>query len=168
MMRVDKSGVTLYTFQTMHGDIGLLRNISFWCAFLAWFTAQFIKFVSASVRRRELDFRALVRLGGVPSSHSALVSALTVSVGLETGFGSPVFATTICFASIVMFDAQSVRRAAGLQARLLNQIVAELFKEHHLSEQKLVELLGHTPLEVLIGMAQGIFTALLIHAGWGF
>lgn len=123
---------------------------------LAWLIAQSIKFTRHGLRHQELDFRFFVSTGGMPSAHSAAVSALATSVGLRAGWDSPVFATAACFAIIVMFDAQSVRRAAGQQARILNQIVAELFQQHHLSTHKLAELLGHTRLEVGAGMLLGI------------
>ncbi len=140
-----------------------LNNLTLWCAILTWLIAQFLKFIFHYIKHRQVDFFVFVTAGGMPSSHSAVVSALATSVGLAEGFGGPLFALAFIFAVVVMFDAQSVRRAAGTQARLLNQIVAELFKEHHLSEQKLAELLGHTPYEVLLGMALGIITALLMH-----
>ncbi len=141
-----------------------LTNTTLWCALLTWLVAQFLKFIFNYINTREIDFYVFVSTGGMPSSHSAVVSALATSVGLEAGFGSPLFAVAFIFAAVVMFDAQSVRRAAGMQARLLNQIVEELVKEHHLPEEKLVELLGHTPYEVLFGMMLGILMALLMHA----
>jgi acid phosphatase family membrane protein YuiD len=115
-------------------------------------------------RTRRLDFRYLVSTGGMPSAHSALACGLAVSVGLQLGFGTPIFALALAFALITMFDASTVRRAAGLQARLLNEIIDELFKEHHFSERKLAELLGHTRIEVGMGMLVGIFSALLVNA----
>ena len=93
-----------------------------------------------------------------------MVSALALSVGLREGWSSTLFAVTLAFAIVVMFDAQSVRRAAGQQARLLNQIVQELFKEHHLSKQKLAEFLGHTRTEVFAGFLLGLATAAAVHA----
>jgi acid phosphatase family membrane protein YuiD len=116
------------------------------------------------VRTRRIDFSYLVSTGGMPSAHTALVWGLTTSVGLNGGFDSPFFATTLAFALIVSFDATTVRNAAGQQARLLNEMMDELFKEHHFSEQKLAELLGHTPLEVVMGMIMGILVALLVNA----
>ena len=83
-------------------------------------------------------------------------------LGIPTRLFTPIFVLSLTFAIIVMFDASTVRRAAGLQARLLNEIVDELFKEHHLSERKLAELLGHTRLEVFLGMIIGILVAMLI------
>lgn len=100
----------------------------------------------------------------MPSAHSAMASALATIVGIETGFGEPVFAVALAFSLVVMFDASTVRRAAGTQARLLNEMVDELFKEHHFSEKKLKELLGHTRLEVLLGMIMGILVAILAKA----
>ena len=150
----------------MTRDFELLRNITFWCCLTAWVMAQTLKFIFYLLKNRRLDFRVLVSLGGMPSAHSALAGALATSVGLREGFGSPVFALALCFALVVMFDAQSVRRAAGIQAQVLNRILEELFKEHHFSQRRLVELLGHTPLEVLLGMTMGIFISLALHAYW--
>jgi hypothetical protein len=144
----------------------VLLNSTVWVSLTAWSIAQAFKFLRHLRRTGEVEFRFFVSTGGMPSAHSAAVSALATSVGIRSGFGTPVFAVALCFAIIVMFDAQSVRRAAGQQARILNQIVQEIFKEHHLSTQKLAELLGHTRLEVFAGMALGIVTALLVHAIW--
>ena len=146
--------------------IGLFKNVCFWAPFLAWLCAQFTKMLCGFSRTRRLDFNYLVSTGGMPSAHSAMVSGLATSVGLTVGFGSASFAVSLAFALLVMFDASTVRRAAGLQARLLNQIVDELFKEHRLSEKKLAELLGHTRLEVGLGMLVGIFTAMLVSSLW--
>ena len=98
----------------------------------------------------------------MPSAHSAMVGGLATSVGMREGFGSTIFAVTFAFAVVVMFDASTVRRATGLQARLLNQIIDEVFKNHHLSAQKLIEILGHTRLEVGAGLDVGIAIGTLI------
>lgn len=137
-------------------------HITLWAGVAGWTVAQLTKMLICLVQSRRLDFRYLASTGGMPSAHSSLVSSLTTAVGLTEGFNTPLFAISFVFASVVMFDAQTVRAAAGRQARLLNQIVDELFKEHHLSETKLKELLGHTRLEVFFGMLTGIFTALAI------
>jgi len=105
----------------------------------------------------------MTALGGMPSAHSAMVSGLATAVGIQNGFGSTLFAITFAFASIVMFDASTVRRATGLQARLLNQIVDEIFKHHHLSAQKLKEILGHTRTEVFAGMLVGIASGIIVN-----
>jgi acid phosphatase family membrane protein YuiD len=138
-------------------------NPSFWSPLLSWFAAQVIKVALNFRVSRQVDFRYLSSLGGMPSAHSATVSALAMSVGINAGFGSQVFMSTFVVALIVMFDASTVRRAAGLQASLLNDIVKELFKEHHFSERKLVELLGHTRLEVFIGLILGVTMAILVN-----
>ena len=149
---------------TSSGAAGSMGNITIWCALAAWVVAQAIKFSRHLIQHRAVDFRFFVSTGGMPSAHSAMVSALATSIGLREGAGSPLFAVTLAFALVVMFDAQSVRRAAGQQARLLNQLVQELFKEHHLSKQKLAEFLGHTRTEVFVGLLLGVATALGVHA----
>lgn len=142
--------------------LDIARNVCFWSAFFAWMTAQFTKMLCSFVKTRRLDFSYIVSTGGMPSAHSAMVSGLATAVGLTLGFVSPAFSISLGLALIVMFDASTVRRAAGLQARLLNEIVDELFKAHHLSERKLKELLGHTRLEVFMGMIVGILVALIV------
>jgi acid phosphatase family membrane protein YuiD len=137
-------------------------HISLWAGVAGWLVAQLTKMVICLVQSRRLDFRYLASTGGMPSAHSSLVSALTTAIGMTEGIASPLFAISFVFASVVMFDAQTVRAAAGKQARLLNQIVDELFQEHHLSEVKLKELLGHTRLEVFFGMLTGIFSAIAL------
>ena len=135
-------------------------NVALWAGVAGWTVAQLTKMLICLVQSRRLDFRYLASTGGMPSAHTSLVCALTTAIGLTEGFSSPLFAMSFIFSSLVMFDAQSVRAAAGKQARLLNQMVEELFKEHHLSETKLKELLGHTRLEVFFGMLTGITTTL--------
>ncbi len=133
-------------------------------ALTAWTLAQAIKVGRGLWRQGRMDFRLLFSTGGMPSAHTAMVAALATSIGLVEGFGSSLFALAAVFAAVVMFDAQSVRHAAGQQARLLNQIVEELFKNHRLSEHKLAELLGHTRLEVLAGLMMGALVAFAVRA----
>jgi acid phosphatase family membrane protein YuiD len=137
-------------------------HIAFWAGAAGWLVAQSTKMIICLVQSRRLDFRYLVSTGGMPSAHSALASAVATTMGMTEGFSSPLFTLSFFFAAIVMFDAQTVRAAAGKQARLLNQIVDELFKEHHFSDVKLKELLGHTRLEVFFGMLTGIVSALAL------
>lgn len=141
----------------------MFRTPCFWSPFFAWTLAQTIKMLFGYARTRRLDFSYIVSTGGMPSAHSAFATSLATATGLVAGFKAPVFTLSLAFAMVVMFDASTVRRAAGLQARLLNEIVDELFKEHHLSERKLKELLGHTRLEVFMGMMLGIFTAIIVY-----
>lgn len=110
--------------------------------------------------------RYLVSTGGMPSAHSALVMGLSTTVGLVEGFGSAVYGVALGFAVVVMFDASTVRRAAGMQARIINEMIKEMFKDHHFSENKLKELLGHTRFEVFMGMVVGILTGMLVYTSW--
>ena len=138
----------------------------FWSAFCGWTLAQCIKMAADLQRTGRLDLSYLVSTGGMPSAHSALVSALATSFGLTEGFGAPVTMLAVCMAGITMFDAAGVRNAAGHQARILNRLLDELFHEHRLNETRLKELLGHTRLEVFVGMLTGILTALLVVSLW--
>ncbi len=148
----------------MHGNVGeLFRNPTFWSAAAAWTVASGIKILIHLRRTGRIDFRYLTSLGGMPSAHSAMVMGLATSVGLCEGFDSQVFAVALAFAIIVMFDASTVRRASGLQARLLNQIVEEAFQQHHLSKRKLKEILGHTRKEVFAGLLVGILTGIAVN-----
>lgn len=142
-------------------------HITLWAGIAGWTVAQLTKMLICLIQSHRLDFRYLASTGGMPSAHSSLVSALATAIGLTEGLSSPLFALGFVFAAVVMFDAQTVRAAAGKQARLLNQIVDELFKEHHLSENKLKELLGHTRLEVFFGMLTGIASTLALFRFFG-
>jgi uncharacterized protein len=148
----------------MHGDVGdIFRTSTFWSGFAGWMVASIIKILVNLRRTRHVDFGYLVSLGGMPSAHSAMVSGLATSVGLCEGFGSTIFVVAFAFAVVVMFDASTVRRATGLQARLLNQVVDEVFKQHHLPKGKLKEILGHTRKEVFVGMLVGIAVGVAIN-----
>lgn len=125
-------------------------------ALAACFIAQLSKLLVGLIQNKQLDFRVLVGSGGMPSSHSSLVTALAVAIGRVEGWQSSSFAIAMTFAFIVMYDAAGVRQAAGKQAKVLNQIIEELFQENpHLSEEKLKELLGHTPFQVIVGSILG-------------
>ncbi|NLL43676.1 MAG: divergent PAP2 family protein [Firmicutes bacterium] len=128
-------------------------------AILAWALAQIFKIISWAFVSKELNFRRLVEPGGMPSSHSAFVTSLCTGVGLRDGFDSTMFALAAVFAVIVMYDASGVRRAAGKQARVLNRMIEDL-NRRELHPERLRELLGHTPFEVVVGAALGILIAL--------
>ena len=138
----------------------------FWSSFLGWSIAQTIKLVTEVVRTRRIDFTYYVSTGGMPSAHSAMVSGLATSIGLTEGFDSAIFMLSLAFAGITMFDAAGVRNAAGQQAKLLNQIVEELFTDQHFNAPKMKELLGHTRLEVFAGLVTGVFVALAVVSYW--
>ncbi|HIK16246.1 MAG TPA: divergent PAP2 family protein [Leptolyngbyaceae cyanobacterium M33_DOE_097] len=138
-------------------DFGaILHNHVLLVALAACFTAQGLKLIFDFMRHQKFNVRVLVETGGMPSAHSALVAALATGVGQTAGWASTEFAVAIVFAFIVMYDAAGVRQAAGKQARILNQILDEFFHEHELREERLKELLGHTPFQVIAGSLLGI------------
>jgi acid phosphatase family membrane protein YuiD len=132
---------------------------------IALFSAQSLKIITNMIKERRFNFRVVVGTGGMPSSHTALVMAVTTTVGLTQGFTSPLFDVSLVFSTIVMYDATGVRQAAGKQAAILNKIMEEL-SHHSFQEQRLKELLGHTRLEVIGGALYGIMIAMLLHHGW--
>ena len=142
----------------------VFENVCFWAPFCAWITAQFIKMLCSYTRTRSFDFSYMVSTGGMPSAHTAMITGLAASIGIVHGFNTAIFCVALAIALVVMFDAATVRRASGMQARLLNQMVEELFKQHKFSEKKLAELLGHTRLEVFMGMVVGILVAMIVTA----
>ena len=127
---------------------------------MAWLLAQLLKLGSDSIVHRRLDLRRLASSGGMPSSHTALVLSLTTVIGSRRGVGSPEFAIAAIFSSVVMYDATGVRRAAGRQAQVLNRIVDDLFHQEGIKEERLRELIGHTPVEVVAGALLGVLVAL--------
>ncbi|MFS8778741.1 divergent PAP2 family protein [Synechococcus sp. W70.1] len=136
----------------------LMANHVLWVALLASGLAQAIKLILAYVRSGKLNLRVLLEMGGMPSSHAALVTALAVGVGLEEGWDSLLFAATVVFALVVMYDAAGIRQAAGKQAQVLNRLLDEWLEEKgadRFQEPYLRELLGHTPIQVLAGAALG-------------
>ena len=141
----------------------LLSNRVLWIGVIAWFGAQFMKIILTGIIEKKWDFsRLFFGLGGMPSSHSAVVTSIATAVGIARGFYSVEFAVSTFFAFIVMTDAAGVRRAAGRQAAVLNKIVQDMISGgKNLSSEKLKELLGHTPFEVIIGALLGILIALL-------
>jgi len=129
---------------------------------LAWFSVQVFKFLTDTIKNKKINVRRLVETGGMPSSHSSVVTSLITTVGLAEGITSVNFAIAFVFGIIVMYDAAGVRRAAGKQARILNQIIYSKQVKVDTNE-KLKELLGHTPFEVLVGAIWGIILALVIN-----
>lgn len=137
----------------------LAANPTFVSGLVAWAVAQTAKAVLTSFVERRWDLRMLFSSGGMPSSHSALCTALTASVALCHGVSDALFPVCLGFSLIVMYDATGVRRHAGMQAEVLNKIVEDLFQGHPISERKLKELLGHTPSQVFAGALLGILVA---------
>lgn len=144
----------------------LLHNDILLAGILSWLTAQVIKTILYAVLNKEIDFSRLMGDGGMPSAHSATVTAVAVMTGLLCGFGSPLFAVACIVAIIVMHDAMGVRLETGKQAKLLNEMVAlfEALGQPKLSmEKKLKEFVGHTPSQVTAGMLLGIAVALIYY-----
>nr|GMC86994.1 Acid phosphatase/vanadium-dependent haloperoxidase-related protein [Ipomoea batatas] len=137
----------------------LAANPTFLSGLLAWFVAQSTKVFLNFCVERKWDFRIMCASGGMPSSHSALCTALTASVALCHGVADSLFPVCLGFSLIVMYDAIGVRRHAGMQAQVLNLIVEDLFKWHPISQRKLKELLGHTPSQVIAGAVLGVLVA---------
>ncbi|MCC6165767.1 MAG: divergent PAP2 family protein [Caldilineaceae bacterium] len=123
---------------------------------------QFFKFIWEAYRQRQFSIRVLLGTGGMPSSHAAMVTSLATTVGVHYGFSSGLFAIATVLALIVMYDARGVRQESGQHARILNQILREMFSGQPISERELKELLGHTSTEVLVGGIVGIVYALLV------
>ncbi|MBM3127965.1 MAG: divergent PAP2 family protein [Chloroflexi bacterium] len=126
---------------------------------LPWIAAQILKVVIELLWRRKLNLRLLTSAGGMPSSHSALVCGLATAIAINDGAGSTTFALSVVLAMVVMYDAAGIRRWASIQARILNQIIDELFQGHPISEIRLREILGHTPIQVVAGAALGVVMA---------
>ncbi|MBI3980211.1 MAG: divergent PAP2 family protein [Chloroflexi bacterium] len=122
----------------------------------AWFAAQGFKFLTVLVREHRIDLRYMLGPGGMPSAHTALVTSLATAVGRREGLSSPLFAIAFFFAAIVMYDAAGVRRAVGIQAGILNRMLDEYFAHQNISEKRLRELVGHTPIQVLAGGLLGV------------
>lgn len=128
----------------------------------AWFIAQLLKIILVFQKSKKIDITRFVGSGGMPSSHTSFVMSLATSMGMLYGWSSPLFALSLCLAFIVMYDAAGVRRAAGYQAKVLNMIIDDLAHHKPLGNERLKELLGHTPKEVLAGAILGIVIAQLM------
>ena len=146
----------MFVIHTIFGNYVLL------CSMLGWLSASSAKVVILFVREKRLDLRKFFSSGGMPSSHSATVSSLAAAVAKTDGIGSTAFAISFMFAFIVMYDASGVRRAAGEQAKILNQLIDNFSENKPVYMKKnLKEIIGHTPLEVIVGALLGILIALV-------
>jgi acid phosphatase family membrane protein YuiD len=127
----------------------------------AGLTAQVLKVVIELIRTRRVNLLRFFDNGGMPSSHTALVTALTVGVGRDAGIDSPLFAVTLLFSLYFVFEAAGLRMEVGNQARTLNELVDELRQTHHLDRDRLKELVGHTWGEVFGGFVYGALVAVV-------
>lgn len=142
---------------------GLLPNRTLWAPIVTWFLVQVWKFISRLIFEHKVDWRMLWAPGGMPSSHSALVSALAMSVAINSGFGSTEFAISVVLAMIVMYDAAGIRQAAGKHAKMINRILDELLSGQPFTEERLREILGHTPFQVVVGCLVGLIGGFLFN-----
>jgi hypothetical protein len=139
--------------------IAVLENRALIAGLLAWLIAQIIKMPLDYLRTRRWNWALLVTTGGMPSSHSSLMTATTLAVGLYHGFDNPLFALGVAITMIVTYDAAGVRQQAGIHAQRINVLFDELLRGHIFSEKDLREVLGHTPLEVAGGILLGLVVA---------
>lgn len=147
----------------MPSNPGIFHNTILISAITAWLVAQLIKVIINFLVHRSFDLYFLISSGGFPSSHAATVSALAFGIGKYYGWDSPIFAVATVFALIVMYDAAGVRREAGKQAEVLNQLVEGLYQQmSDLSQERLKELIGHTPFEVFAGAIVGIVVGWIV------
>lgn len=139
----------------------ILGNSIIDVVFVAWFIAQSYKVIASIFSDNKIKLKRFWETGGMPSSHSSTVSSLTTAIGIVYGTATPLFAISLFFAIIVMHDAAGIRRSAGQQASVINQLRETLSSvfDKPISEVKLKELLGHTPIEVLVGAILGIIVS---------
>lgn len=143
--------------------IEIIGNRILWTGLIAWFSAQLIKVILTLMLQKKFDVHRLFGSGGMPSSHSSFLCAVSMAVGFQEGFSSSLFAVSVCFTMVVMYDAAGVRRAAGKQAAVLNRIIDDMFKNGKgWDDEKLKELIGHTPVQVMAGALLGILVGVLL------
>jgi len=137
----------------------IIQNEVLKVSLLSWLVAQILKVLSTFAKEKRIDLYRLVGSGGMPSSHSSFVMGLSTAIGLKNGWTSDEYAIALAFALIVMYDASGVRRAVGKQAIILNQLIKDWQKHKPIKEKQLKELIGHTPIEVIVGGLIGILIA---------
>ncbi len=137
----------------------IISNQIFAIAFIAWFIAQLIKVIWSLIKDKKFDMSRFVGSGGFPSSHTSFVMGMSTAVGLKLGFDSAYYAIALTMSLVVMYDASGVRRAVGKQAEIINTIIEDLYAQKPIADDKLKELVGHTPFEVLAGALLGILIA---------
>jgi acid phosphatase family membrane protein YuiD len=141
----------------MNASIGY-RIIVLWA--IGGLLAQFIKFAMSYFKEKRVNLRHLIEPGGMPSSHSSAAAALSTAIGLAFGFDSGIFAATLFFSFVIIYEATGLRRVVGEQAEVLNELIEALRRKERLHSKKLHVLLGHTPVEVLMGVLMGVFVTL--------
>lgn len=145
----------------MNNLMGFIQNKYIYVPFILWFGIQLFKLIYDLVTTKKFNFKRLMGAGGMPSSHSAVVASIATLMGKYQGVDSPIFALALIVAFVVMYDACGVRRAAGKQAALLNKLVETPGLTGIQVSEKLVEVLGHTPVQVFVGATIGIIAGLI-------
>ncbi|MGB4594618.1 MAG: divergent PAP2 family protein [Anaerolineaceae bacterium] len=143
----------------------ILRNPAAIAGLLAWFLAQGLKPLFNYFSAHKWDWMLIISPGGMPSSHSALMTAVTISIGMTVGWGTPLFALSLAISGVVVYDAMGVRRQAGIQAKRINKLVEEVFNKTASTEyviENLREIIGHSPAEAVGGVAFGMTIALIV------
>ncbi len=144
----------------------IFQSRVFWCGLGGWIIASAVKMLIAAFKTHKFDFVYLVSTGGMPSSHSASVCGLAAGIGYSYGWGSPICVMAVAFAIVTMFDAATVRRAAGEHAKVLNAMLRDLKELKFKPKERFRELLGHTRVEVVCGMLTGIVWATFLCHVW--
>jgi acid phosphatase family membrane protein YuiD len=139
----------------------MLSNNVLMTAMVAWLIGQLLKLPGYYILHRKWKWGVIFSPGGLPSSHSSLMTATTLSIALYHGFNNPLFGLAVAISMIVIYDATGVRRQAGLHARVINEIMEEIFAGRPVPEKQLREVLGHTPIEAIAGILLGIMIALV-------
>ena len=145
----------------MNDFMAFIQNKYIYIPFLLWFGIQLFKLIYDLVTTKKFNFKRIMGAGGMPSSHSAVVAGITTLIGKYEGVDTPLFALSLTVAFVVMYDACGVRRAAGKQAELLNKLVETPGLTGVQVSERLVEVLGHTPVQVLVGALIGIGVGLV-------
>jgi acid phosphatase family membrane protein YuiD len=147
---------------THHFGPEIWHNRIFLTTLAIWALAQTTKVIIGVFKEKRFNFRWFIGTGGMPSSHAAGVSALATAVGMQYGFDSGLFAVAATFALVTMFDAQGVRRSTGQQASILNRMMDDIYWKGQIDEHRLIELVGHTPVQVLAGFLFGILWTIIL------
>ena len=144
----------------------ILQNKALIAGLAAWAVAQLLKMPLDYMQSRHWNWSLLLTTGGMPSSHSALVTATTLAIGLYYGFDNPTFALGVVITMVVTYDAAGVRQQSGIHAQRINMLFEELMRGHPIDEKDLREVIGHTPLEVAGGILLGIVIAIIQWMIW--
>ncbi len=144
----------------------LIANKALWIPLAAWLAAQLLKVLIYYIRHRKVDWSYMVSQGGMPSSHTAVMTALATTIAVLYGMDSPLFAISLVVAFIIMYDAFGVRRTVGYQSAMVNKMLDELFKGNKEFSQRLQEIIGHSKWEVFVGALLGIAFGLIFTWPW--